>query len=184
MWSFFFENLDTSHLSPIDGFWHIRFYVGATWFFFVFRAEPPTPGTGVSTCGADQVYGVQVSSGGCRGEYDMAETLQMGVTTSVHPWQPLSLIQDGADRVSPAQGSCLTSVDKKDKHVCSLLVQNSLLQFNTIFPCLAQFFCSTSGRRYAVVVAMVTLTLQRWGSIKLDLLPLAPYPLPPLLDSM
>jgi hypothetical protein len=24
-----FENLDTSHLSPIDGFWHIRFYVGA-----------------------------------------------------------------------------------------------------------------------------------------------------------
>ncbi len=27
----FFENLDTSHFSPIDGFWHIRFYVGAFW---------------------------------------------------------------------------------------------------------------------------------------------------------
>jgi hypothetical protein len=25
----FFENLDTSHLSPIDGFWRIRFCVGA-----------------------------------------------------------------------------------------------------------------------------------------------------------
>jgi hypothetical protein len=59
----------------------------------------------------------------------MAEMLQMVVTASVHPWQLLSLIQDGADRVYPAQGSghCSTSVDKKDKHVCSLLVQNSLL---------------------------------------------------------
>jgi hypothetical protein len=59
----------------------------------------------------------------------MAETLQKGMTASVHPRQPLSLIQDGADGVSPAQGSglCSTLVDKKDKHVCSLLVQNSLL---------------------------------------------------------
>jgi hypothetical protein len=53
----------------------------------------------------------------------------MVMTASMHPRQPLSLIQDGADRVSPAQGSglCSTFVDKKDKHVCSLLVQNSLL---------------------------------------------------------
>jgi hypothetical protein len=59
----------------------------------------------------------------------MAETMQMVVTASVCPRQPLSLIQDGADGVSPAQGSgfCSTSVDKKDEHVCSLLVQNSLL---------------------------------------------------------
>ncbi len=28
---FFFENLHTSYLSPIDGFWCIRFYVGAIW---------------------------------------------------------------------------------------------------------------------------------------------------------
>jgi hypothetical protein len=64
----------------------------------------------------------------------MAKTLQMVMTASVHPRQPLSLIQDGADGVSPAQGSGLCSilVDKKDKHVCSLLVQNSLLSFNTI----------------------------------------------------
>jgi hypothetical protein len=62
----------------------------------------------------------------------MAETLQTGMTASVHPQQPLSLIQNGADGVSPAQGSrlCSTLVDKKDKHVCSLLVQNSLLYFN------------------------------------------------------
>ncbi len=59
----------------------------------------------------------------------MAETSQMVVTASVRPWQSLSLIQDGKDGVSPAQGSglCCTSVDKKDEHVCSLLVQNSLL---------------------------------------------------------
>jgi hypothetical protein len=75
--------------------------------------------------------GVQVGSGGCRGEYEMAEMLQMILTASVHPQQPLSLLQDGADRVSPAQGSGLCSTlvaaDKKDKHVCSLLVQNGLL---------------------------------------------------------
>jgi hypothetical protein len=66
----------------------------------------------------------------------MAETLQMGMTTPVHPRQPLSLIQVGADGVSPAQSSglCSTLVDKKDKHVYSLLVQNSLLYFNTILP--------------------------------------------------
>ncbi len=73
--------------------------------------------------------GVRVGPGGCRGEYEMAEMLQMVVIASVHPRQPLSLIQDGADGVSPAQGSglCSTLVDKKDKHVYSLLVQNSLL---------------------------------------------------------
>jgi hypothetical protein len=55
----------------------------------------------------------------------MAEISQTVVTASVHPRQPLSLIQDGADRVSPAQGSglCSNLVDKNDKHVCSLLVQ-------------------------------------------------------------
>jgi hypothetical protein len=65
---------------------------------------------------------------GCRGEYEMAETSQMVVTASVHPRRPISLIQDGADGVSPAQGSglCSTLVDKKDEHVCSLQVQNSL----------------------------------------------------------
>jgi hypothetical protein len=59
----------------------------------------------------------------------MAKTLQMAVTASVHPRQPLSLVQGGADGVSSAQGSglCSTLVDKKDKHVCSLLVQNSSL---------------------------------------------------------
>ena len=59
----------------------------------------------------------------------MAEMLQTGMTNSECPRQPLSLIQDGADGVSPAQGSglCSTLVDKKDKHVCSLLVQISLL---------------------------------------------------------
>jgi hypothetical protein len=59
----------------------------------------------------------------------MVEMLQTVLTASVHPQQPLSLIQDGADGVSPAQGSglCSTLVDKKDKHGCSLLVQNSLL---------------------------------------------------------
>ncbi len=73
--------------------------------------------------------GVQVGPGGCRGEYEMVRTLQMVVAASVRPWQPLSLIQDGADGVSPVQGSglCSTLVDKKDKHVCSLLLQNSLL---------------------------------------------------------
>ncbi len=92
----------------------------------------------VLTCGADQVLlgppasctdGVQVCPGGCRGKYEMAETSQTVLTASVHPRQPLSLIQDGADGVSPAQGPglCSTLVDKKDKHVCSLLVQNSLL---------------------------------------------------------
>jgi hypothetical protein len=59
----------------------------------------------------------------------MAKTPQTVVTASLRPRQSLSLIQDGADGVSPAQGSglCSTLVDKKDKHVCSLLVQNSLL---------------------------------------------------------
>jgi hypothetical protein len=59
----------------------------------------------------------------------MVEMLQIVVTASVHPRQPLSLIQDGADGVSPVQSSglCSTSVDRKDEHVCSLLVQNSLL---------------------------------------------------------
>jgi hypothetical protein len=73
--------------------------------------------------------GVQVGPGGCRGEYAMAKMLQTVVTASVRPRQPLSLIQDGADGVSLAQGSglCSTSVDKKDKHVYSLLVQKSLL---------------------------------------------------------
>jgi hypothetical protein len=53
----------------------------------------------------------------------------MVVTASVRPWQPLSSIQDGADRMSPAQdlGLCSTLVDKKDEHVCSLPVQNTLL---------------------------------------------------------
>jgi hypothetical protein len=65
----------------------------------------------------------------------MVETLQTGMTASVRPRQPLSLIQDGGDGVSPAQGSslCSTLVDKKDKHVCILLVQNSLVEFNMIF---------------------------------------------------
>jgi hypothetical protein len=68
--------------------------------------------------------GVQVGHGGCRGEYEITETSQTVVTASVHPWQPLSLIQDGADGVSPAQGSglCSTLVDEKGKHICSLLV--------------------------------------------------------------
>jgi hypothetical protein len=59
----------------------------------------------------------------------MAETLQMVLTASVHLRQPPSLIQDGVDGVPPAQGSglCSTLVDKKGKHVCSLLVQNGLL---------------------------------------------------------
>jgi hypothetical protein len=59
----------------------------------------------------------------------MVETLQTVVTASVSPRQPTSLIQDGVDGVSPAQGSgfCSTLVDKKDEHACSLLVQNSLL---------------------------------------------------------
>jgi hypothetical protein len=59
----------------------------------------------------------------------MMEMLQAGMTKPVHPWQPLTLIQDGADGVFPAQGSglCSTLVDKKDEHVYSLLVQNSLL---------------------------------------------------------
>ncbi len=97
-----------------------------------------TPGTWVLTCGADQVLlgppalctdRVRVGPGWCRGGNEMAETLQSVVTASVRPWQPLSLIQDGANGVSPAQGLGLRStlVDKKDKHVCSLLVQNSLL---------------------------------------------------------
>jgi hypothetical protein len=70
----------------------------------------------------------------------MAETSQTVLTASVHPRQPLSLVQDGADGVSPAQGLglCFTLVDKKDEHVCTLLVQNSLLQFNTILPNLEQ----------------------------------------------
>ncbi len=97
-----------------------------------------TRGKGVLTCGANQVLsrllalctdGVQVGLGGCRGEYEMVETSQMFVTASVRPRQPLSLIQHGVDGVSPAQGSglCSTLVDKKDKHVCSLLNQHSLL---------------------------------------------------------
>jgi hypothetical protein len=59
----------------------------------------------------------------------MVETLQTGVTAPVRPRGPLSLTQDGADGVSPAQdsGLCSTLVDKKDEHVCSLQVQNSLL---------------------------------------------------------
>jgi hypothetical protein len=59
----------------------------------------------------------------------MAEMSQTGMTTPVPPRQPLSLIQDGVDGVSPAQGSglCSTLVDKKDEHVCSVQVQNSLL---------------------------------------------------------
>jgi hypothetical protein len=92
----------------------------------------------VLTCGADQVLlgplalctdGVRVGPGGCRGDYEMTETLQMVVTASVRPQRPLSLIQDGADGVSLAQGSglCSTLVNKKGKHVCSWLVQNSLL---------------------------------------------------------
>jgi hypothetical protein len=92
----------------------------------------------VLTCSVDQVLsrppalctdGVRVDPGGCRVEYEMVETLQTGMTTPVRPRQPLSLIQDGVVGVSPAQGSglCSTLVDKKDKHVCSLLVPNSLL---------------------------------------------------------
>jgi hypothetical protein len=59
----------------------------------------------------------------------MAEMLQTGMTAPVRPQQPLPLIQDRADGVSPAQGLglCSTLVDKKDKHVCSLLVKDSLL---------------------------------------------------------
>jgi hypothetical protein len=59
----------------------------------------------------------------------MVEMSQTVVTALVRPRRPLSLIQDGADGVSSAQGSglCSTLVDKKDKYVCSLLVQNSLL---------------------------------------------------------
>jgi hypothetical protein len=66
----------------------------------------------------------------------MGEMPQTGVTKPVHPRQPFFLIYDGADGVSPAQGSglCSTLGDKKEEHVCSLLVQNSLLQFNTILP--------------------------------------------------
>jgi hypothetical protein len=58
----------------------------------------------------------------------MVERLQIVVTASVRPRQPLFPIQDGANGVSPAQGLGLSSTlaDKKDKHVCSLLVQNSL----------------------------------------------------------
>jgi hypothetical protein len=63
----------------------------------------------------------------CRGEHELAEMLQMSMTTPVRSQQPLSLIQDGADEVSPTKGLCSTSVDKRDKHDCSLLVQNSLL---------------------------------------------------------
>jgi hypothetical protein len=51
--------------------------------------------------------------------------------------------------MSSAQGSslCSTSVDKKDDHVCSLLVQNSLLQFNTKFspPLMAQGYGVTQN---------------------------------------
>jgi hypothetical protein len=54
----------------------------------------------------------------------MVEMLQAVVTASVRLRQPLSLIHDGADGVSPTQGTglCSTLVDKKDKHVCSNLV--------------------------------------------------------------
>ena len=38
---FFFEKLDTSHLSQINGFWHIRFDVSAIKKNDVFRAGPP-----------------------------------------------------------------------------------------------------------------------------------------------
>jgi hypothetical protein len=59
----------------------------------------------------------------------MVEMPQTGLNGPVHPQQLLSLIWDGADGVSHAQGTglCSTLVDKKDKHVCSLLVHNSLL---------------------------------------------------------
>ena len=96
---------------------------------------PQTHGRWVATCGAEKVQpdllvsctvGVQVSPGGCRGEYEMTETSQMDVTASVCPRQPLSLIQDGADGVSPAQGSGLCST-LVDNNVGSLLVQNNLL---------------------------------------------------------
>jgi hypothetical protein len=33
-----------------------------------------------------------VGPGGCKGEHEMAEILQMGMIAPVHPWQPLSLI--------------------------------------------------------------------------------------------
>ena len=86
-------------------------------------------GPGTARLPASCTDGVQVGPGGCRGEYKMAERSQTVVTASVHPRGPLSLIQDGVDRVSPAQGSglCSTLVDKEDKHACSLLVQNSVL---------------------------------------------------------
>jgi hypothetical protein len=85
-----------------------------------------TRGTWVLTCGADQVLlgplalctdRVRVGPGGCRGEYEMVETLQRVVTASERPQKPLSLFQNGVDGVPPAQGSglCSTSVDKKDK---------------------------------------------------------------------
>jgi hypothetical protein len=66
----------------------------------------------------------------------MVESSQTGMTDPVCPQQLLSLIKNGVDGVSLAQGLglCSTLVDKKDEHVCSLLVQNSLLLFNTIFP--------------------------------------------------
>jgi len=40
----FFENLDTSHLLPINGFWYIRFDVCSIYKIDVFRAGSPTNG--------------------------------------------------------------------------------------------------------------------------------------------
>jgi hypothetical protein len=90
-------------------------------------------GCGPGTAGATDR--VRVGPGGCRGDYEMAEMSQTVMTALLHPRGPLSLIQDGADGVSPAQGSghCSTLVDKKDKCVCSLLFQNSLLKLKTKF---------------------------------------------------
>ncbi len=42
-------------------------------------------------------------------------------------------VTNSRDCIIASPETVFTSVDKKDKHVCSLLVQNSLLQFNTIF---------------------------------------------------
>jgi hypothetical protein len=60
----------------------------------------------------------------------MAQMWQIVMTASVHPRQPLSLIQDGVDRVFPAQGSglCSTLVDKKDKQLFKIVCCN-LIQF-------------------------------------------------------
>ena len=57
-----FENLDTSHLLLINGFWHIRFHVSAIWKFAVFRAKLPIVGRGRG--GNANIQSSNVSSSG------------------------------------------------------------------------------------------------------------------------